>query len=46
MDKESEEQNQMGNQDEIRIKKYLFDYLSQEPKASPELYSLFIIWFA
>lgn len=37
MEKESEEQNQMGNQDEIKIKKYLFDYLSQEPKASPEL---------
>ncbi len=37
MEKESEEQNQMGNQDEIKIKKYLFDYLSQESKASPEL---------
>ena len=36
MNKESEKQNSRV-QDEFRIKKYLFDYLSQESEASSEL---------
>ena len=37
MDKKPEWKNQMMPNDELKIKKYLFDYLSQESEASPEL---------